>query len=49
MGGGGSFMYALHHPEMFSSACPLSASVGPLNLEKAKADFSTSNSVAIER
>ncbi len=30
MGGGGSFMYALHHPELFSSACPLSASVGPL-------------------
>ena len=33
MGGGGSFMYALHHPEMFSSACPLSASTGPLTLE----------------
>jgi len=33
MGGGGSFMYALHHPEMFSSACPLSAYVGPLTLE----------------
>ncbi|MBL7874642.1 MAG: esterase family protein, partial [Cyclobacteriaceae bacterium] len=28
MGGGGSFMYALHHPELFSSACPLSAYVG---------------------
>jgi enterochelin esterase-like enzyme len=25
MGGGGSFFYALHHPELFSSACPLSA------------------------
>ena len=36
MGGGGSFMYALHHPELFSSACPLSAYVGPLNLEEAK-------------
>ena len=33
MGGGGSFMYALHHPEMFSSAAPLSASTGPLSLE----------------
>lgn len=33
MGGGGSFMYALHHPELFSSACPLSASCGPLSLE----------------
>ena len=36
MGGGGSFYYALHHPEMFSSACPLSASPGPLSLDDAK-------------
>ncbi len=35
MGGGGTFIYALHHPELFSSACPLSASVGPLNLDQA--------------
>lgn len=35
MGGGGSFMYALHHPELFSSACPLSASIGPLTLKDA--------------
>lgn len=34
MGGGGSFMYALHHPELFSSACPLSAYIGPLNYEE---------------
>jgi enterochelin esterase-like enzyme len=34
MGGGGTFMYALHHPELFSSACPLSASCGPLNFEE---------------
>ncbi len=33
MGGGGSFMYALHHPELFSSSCPLSAYVGPLTVE----------------
>jgi len=36
MGGGGSFMYALHHPEMFSSACPLSAYIGPLSFEEFK-------------
>jgi len=36
MGGGGSFMYALHHPELFSSACPLSAYVGPLSISEAK-------------
>ncbi|NBA86425.1 esterase family protein [Emticicia sp. CRIBPO] len=35
MGGGGSFMYALHHPELFSSACPLSAYIGPINMEEA--------------
>ncbi|MEE9463273.1 MAG: alpha/beta hydrolase-fold protein, partial [Bacteroidales bacterium] len=33
MGGGGTFMYALHHPELFSSACPLSAYCGPLTME----------------
>jgi enterochelin esterase-like enzyme len=31
MGGGGTTIYALHHPEMFSSACPLSASVRRYN------------------
>lgn len=36
MGGGGSFMYALHHPELFSSSCPLSAYIGPLTLEQLK-------------
>lgn len=36
MGGGGTFMYALHHPELFSAACPLSASVGSFSLEDAK-------------
>ena len=36
MGGGGSFMYALHYPEMFSSACPLSAYIGPLSVEEFK-------------
>lgn len=35
MGGGGTFMYALHHPELFSSACPLSASTGPINMDEA--------------
>jgi enterochelin esterase-like enzyme len=33
MGGEGTFIYALHHPELFSSACPLSAGTGPLKLE----------------
>ncbi len=35
MGGGGTFTYALHHPELFSAACPLSASTGPATIEDA--------------
>ena len=36
MGGEGTFIYALHHPELFSSACPLSAATGPRNIEEMK-------------
>lgn len=36
MGGGGTFIYALRHPELFSSACPLSANAGLLSLSDAK-------------
>lgn len=36
MGGGGTFYYALHRPDLFSAACPLSASTGPLNREEVK-------------
>jgi enterochelin esterase-like enzyme len=43
MGGGGSFMYALHRPDLFSSACPLSASVGPLSLDEAKTRYKKDN------
>ena len=39
MGGGGSFMYALHRPDLFSSACPLSAYVGELSFERFKERF----------
>lgn len=34
MGGEGTFIYALHRPELFSSACPLSAATGPENIEE---------------
>lgn len=43
MGGFGSFMYALHRPDLFSSACPLSAATGPANLEEAKMRIRQSN------
>jgi enterochelin esterase-like enzyme len=36
MGGGGSFVYALHRPDLFSSACPLSAWVGQLTVAETK-------------
>jgi enterochelin esterase-like enzyme len=43
MGGGGSFIYALHHPELFSSACPLSAYIGPSTIEKFKSQIKKNN------
>jgi enterochelin esterase-like enzyme len=43
MGGGGTLMYALHHPELFSSACPLSASVGALTFDDTKKSLTRSN------
>lgn len=36
MGGYGSFLYALHRPQLFSAAAPLSAWVGPLTEEDAR-------------
>jgi enterochelin esterase-like enzyme len=36
MGGNGTFIYALHHPELFGAACPLSAGTFPLTLDEAK-------------
>ncbi len=43
MGGDGTFTYALHHPELFSSACPLSAGTGPLTMEDAKTRVTRDN------
>ena len=34
MGGGGTFLYALHRPDLFASACPLSAWMGPQTAEE---------------
>jgi enterochelin esterase-like enzyme len=36
MGGEGTFIYALHHPELFSAACPLSAATGPKTIADMK-------------
>src|SRR6187397_3064234 len=43
MGGDGTFTYALHHPELFAAACPLSAGTGPMNLDSAKARLKREN------
>lgn len=43
MGGGGTLMYALHHPELFSAACPLSASTGPITIEDMRRNLSREN------
>lgn len=49
MGGGGSFMYALRHPELFSSACPLSAYIGPLTLDDLMEGYSRYFKVEVSR
>lgn len=36
MGGGGSFYFALHRPDLFSAACPLSSATGPLSRDDMK-------------
>ncbi|MBC8468050.1 MAG: esterase family protein [Planctomycetes bacterium] len=36
MGGGGTYYYALHRPDLFQAACPLSASARPINKEGAQ-------------
>jgi enterochelin esterase-like enzyme len=43
MGGDGTFTYALHHPELFAAACPLSAGTGPINIDTAKARLRRDN------
>lgn len=43
MGGGGSFMYALHRPDLFAAACPLSAAAGPLSPEDLKTNLQRNN------
>ncbi len=48
LGGGGTFMYALHRPDLFSSACPLSAYIGPANAEEAINDHKRYFGIEIE-
>lgn len=48
MGGDGTFTYALHHPELFSAACPLSAATGPINLDTTRARLRRENNTIPE-
>ena len=43
MGGDGTFTYALHHPELFAAACPLSAGTGSISLDSARARLKREN------
>ncbi len=47
MGGGGSFMYALHRPDLFSAACPLSAYIGPRSIEEVKSSAKRYNNFEV--
>ena len=42
--GGGTFVYVLNDPEMFSSACPLSTAVGSFSVEDTKKALTRNNS-----
>jgi len=46
MGGGGTIFYALHQPDMFAAAAPLSASTGNWEFEQFKQRMSANNALA---
>ena len=46
MGGGGTIFYALHRPDMFAAAAPLSASTGNWDLEQFKQRSGNNNALA---
>jgi len=46
MGGGGTIFYALHQPDMFAAAAPLSASTGNWEFEQFKQRMSANNAIA---
>jgi enterochelin esterase-like enzyme len=46
MGGGGTIFYALHQPDMFAAAAPLSASTGNWELEQFRQRMSGNNALA---
>lgn len=49
MGGNGTLIYALHHPELFSAACPLSAGARPVNTENLRKSLGSDKPAAKEK
>ncbi|MDG2397110.1 MAG: alpha/beta hydrolase-fold protein, partial [Flavobacteriaceae bacterium] len=45
MGGGGTMVYALHRPDLFTAACPLSAWLGPLSIEELKKSLNNNKGI----
>jgi enterochelin esterase-like enzyme len=48
MGGGGTFLYAMHRPDLFSSAAPLSAWLGPQTLDELEKFLALKEKIFIE-
>jgi len=49
MGGGGTIFYALHQPDMFAAAAPLSAATGNWNMEQLKSRLTNDSKVSEEQ
>jgi enterochelin esterase-like enzyme len=49
MGGGGTIFYALHQPDMFTAAAPLSAATGNWNMEQLKSRLANDSKVSEEQ
>lgn len=49
MGGGGTIFYALHHPELFAAAAPLSAATGSWDIEQVKNQMGNQPGVTEEK
>jgi len=49
MGGGGTIFYALHRPDLFAAACPLSASTGSWNIDQVKQRMGNQSGVTEEK
>ncbi|MFT3675427.1 MAG: alpha/beta hydrolase-fold protein [Chitinophagaceae bacterium] len=47
IGGKAAFTYALHHPELFGTACPISAAVNAANSEQRAAGMIDGNNVIV--